>query len=86
MVERLKKCMTTNEKYFCELVFLGKNKTIDIRVNALAKKLGLSPGTIRNALAKLEIADYIKTEKNYKCTVVKILKQEQIKKVIADES
>ena len=76
--------MTINEKYFCELVLLGKNKTIDVKVNELARQIGLSPNTIRNALSKLEIAGCIKIEKNYKCTTIKILKQELIKKVVQD--
>lgn len=85
MVERLKKCMTTNEKYFCKLVLIGKNKTLDIRVNALARELRLSPGTIHDALRILEVAGYVRTQKSYKCTVVKIINQQKIKQVVEDE-
>lgn len=85
MVERLKKCMTANEKYFCKLVLIGKNKTLVIRVKTLAKELRLSPGTIHDALRILEVAGYVRTEKSYKCTIVKILKQNMIKQVIDGE-
>ena len=81
MVERLKKCMSTNEKYFCKLFLIGKNKTLDIRVNTLARELRLSPGTIHSALKILEATGCINTEKNYKCTTIKILKQNVIKEV-----
>lgn len=83
MVERLRKCMTTNEKYFCELV-LCSNRVLTIKVDTLAKELRLSPSTIRNALGKLEIAGYVTTEKSYNGTVVKIRKQKLIRQVVSE--
>lgn len=81
MVERLKKCMTCNEKYFCKLV-LVKGGTLNIKVNTLAKELRLSPGTIHDALRILEVAGYLKTEKDHRETKVKILKPNLIRQVV----
>ena len=85
MVERLRKCMTTNEKYFCELVLCGNNRVLTIKVSTLAKELRLSPATIHDALRILEVAGYVTAEKSHKCTIVKILKQNMVRQVISDE-
>ena len=84
MVERLRKCMTTNEKYFCELVLCGDNQVLTIKVNTLAKELRLSPGTIHDALRILEVAGYVTTEKSHRCTIVKILNPNMIRQVVAE--
>ena len=81
MIQRLIKTLTPNEAYFVKAYLLTGDRVFRISVNALAKELGLSPGTIHDSLRLLEVAGCVQTEKSYKCTEVTILRRDRLKQI-----
>ena len=81
MIQRLIKTLTPNEAYFIKTYLLTGDRVFRISVNALAKELGLSAGTIHDALRLLEVAGCVQTEKSYKCTEVTILRRDRLKQI-----
>lgn len=81
MISRLIKCLTPNEGFFVKTYLLSGDRVFRISVNALAKELGLSAGTVHDALRLLEVAGCVQTEKSYKCTEVTILRRDRLKQI-----
>lgn len=81
MIERLIKNLTSNEAYFIKIYLLSGNRELRISINALAKELKLSPGTIHDALRLLEVGGVVRTEKSYKCSKVIILRRDRLKQI-----
>ncbi len=81
MIQRLIKVLTPNEAYFVKAYLLTGDRELSVSINALAKELGLSPGTIHDSLRLLELAGCVQTEKSYKCTRVIILRRDRLKKI-----
>ena len=81
MIERLIKNLTSNEAYFIKIYLLSGDRELKVSINALAKELSLSPGTIHDSLRLLEVAGCVKTEKSYKCTKVTILRRDRLKQI-----
>lgn len=81
MIRRLIKVLTPNEAYFVKAYLLAGDRVLRISVNALAKELGLSPGTIHDSLRLLEVAGCVQTVKSYKCTEVIILRRDRLKEI-----
>ena len=81
MIERLIKVLTPNEAYFIKTYLSSGDRVLRISVNALAKELGLSPGTVHDALRLLELAGCIYTEKTYKCTEITVLRRDRLKEI-----
>lgn len=81
MIKRLIKVLTPNECYFVKAYLLTGDRELNVSINALAKELGLSPGTIHDSLRLLEVAGVVKTEKSYKCTRVIILRRDRLKEI-----
>lgn len=81
MIERLIKVLTPNEGYFIKTYLSSGDRVLRVSINALAKELGLSAGTIHDALRLLELAGCIYTEKSYKCTVITILRRDRLKEI-----
>ena len=81
MITRLIKVLTPNEAYFVKAYLLAGDRVLRVSINALAKELRLSAGTIHDALRLLELAGCIYTEKSYKCTVITILRRDRIKEI-----
>lgn len=81
MIQRLIKTLTPNEAYFVKTYLLTGDRVLRVSVNALAKDLGLSAGTIHDALRLLEVAGCVQTEKSYKCTEVTIIRRDRLKEI-----
>lgn len=81
MIARLIKNLTSNEAYFIKAYLLAGDRIFRVSINALAKELGLSPGTIHDSLRLLEVAGCVYTEKSYKCTEVTILRRDRLKQI-----
>ena len=81
MIERLIKALTPNEGFFVKTYLLSGDRVLRISVNALAKDLGLSPGTVHDALRILEVGGCILTEKTYKSTEITILRRDRLKQI-----
>ena len=81
MIERLIKVLTPNEAYFIKTYLSSGDRVLRISVNALAKELQLSAGTIHDALRILEVGGCILTEKTYKSTEITILRRDRLKQI-----
>lgn len=81
MIQRLIKNLTSNEAYFVKAYLLTGDREFSVSINALARELGLSPGTVHDSLRLLEVAGVVKTEKSYKSTRVIILRRDRLKQI-----
>ena len=84
MIERLKKCLCDSEKYFIQVALIGStgvNRTLKVRMSELAKMVNVNRAYAKSALDKLEIAGYIKTEKDGYYTIIRITKIYYIKQI-----
>ena len=81
MIERLIKVLTPNEAYFIKTYLSSGDRVLRVSINALAKELQLSAGTVHDALRLLELAGCIYTEKSYRCTEITILRRDRLKEI-----
>lgn len=80
-IDRLKKCLSSSEKYFIQVALAGENRTIKVKIKELAKTACSDENTVRNVIDKLEIAGYLSTVKDGHYIIIKITKVHYIKQI-----
>ena len=85
MNERLKKLLTRDERYFCWKVLCNGPREISFKIESMAKLLNMSPGTMRNVIRLLVVADYITYKRGSKSMEIKVKRPKKIKELIEGE-